>query len=148
MKINRGFTLIETVVYIALLALIMGGAVFTAYSLTEGSARTSAHAIVQEEGSFVLRKLAWALSSASDFSIPNSHELIVTRYDGTTADISLDGTRIIMQAGGADFVPLTTENVSAADLLFTAIPAVGTGPEGVTATFMINGAPFSLTQYL
>jgi prepilin-type N-terminal cleavage/methylation domain-containing protein len=58
----KGFTLIETIVYMALLGLIMTGALVSTYELISSSQKSSGKATVQEEGTFVERKFEWALS--------------------------------------------------------------------------------------
>ncbi|HCR52577.1 TPA: hypothetical protein DIV48_02935 [Candidatus Kaiserbacteria bacterium] len=143
----RGFTLVETMLYIALLAFIIGGAVAMAYHLTGSSGRISAMAVAREEGDFVMRKIGWALSSASGFSIPDAHELVVTRYGGATVNVKLNGTKVEMKEDG-DFLPLTSSNVFVSDLTFTGIPAAGPGPEGIRALLTIGSTTFSMTAYL
>ena len=145
---NRGFTLIEAVMYIGLFGLLMVGAVAASYELLQGSTHTSASASVQDEGNFVLRKIQWALSSATSFSIPNAHELVVTRPGGSTVDIKLEGNEVMISEGWAYFLPLTTKNVSVSDLVFKNIPAAGNAPAGVMATTTIDGLDFALTKYL
>lgn len=145
MKMKRGFTLIETIIYIALLAFIMGGALSATYNIIENAGRLDANVTIQEEGNFVLRKINWALSGASSFST-TAHELTVTRYDGITVVIKLSGTEVdISEDGGVTFLPLTTSNVTAVELSFIML---GTAPKGVKATLMLNGTTFSTTKYL
>lgn len=149
MKTKRGFTLIETIIYTALLAFVIGGALSATYNIIEGSGRLDGNAVRQEEGNFVLRKINWALSSASGFSITSSSELFVTRYDGTTVNFKLVGAEVDMKETGGAFLPLTTDNVTVTDLLFQNIPAIGSGPKGVTATLTLkSGVTFSTTKYL
>lgn len=150
---QRGFTLIEAVIYIALLALIVGGAVLAAYRLIDSGAITATHTTVQDEGDFVLRKLSWALSGASDVSGSGS-SLTVTRYDGTTVYFQLTGTTIQMResALGASYADITTPNVKASALQFvvTAGP-----PKSVSGTFSLKTAngtdvalPFTFKRYI
>ncbi len=151
---KRGFTLIEAVIYIALLGLIMSGAVVMSYQLLQGSTSTSSRSTVQDEGGFVLRKLAWALSGATDVS-GGGTTLTVTRLDGNTAYFRLTGGVIEMResALGGSYEPITTEkNVQASALQFT---LAGTNPKSVSATFMLKTAngtdaplPFSFKRYL
>ncbi|KKW40295.1 hypothetical protein A3I46_03015 [Candidatus Kaiserbacteria bacterium RIFCSPLOWO2_02_FULL_54_13] len=145
---NRGFTLIEAVIYIGLFSLLMVGAITTVYELLQGSAATSAKTMVQDEGNFVLRKISWALSSAASFSIPDSRELVVIQQSGSTVDIKLEGAKVAIRESWAYFLPLTTENVAVSDLVFEEIPASGGAPAGVRATTTINGLDFAITKYL
>jgi type II secretory pathway component PulJ len=52
--LRRGFTLIETVIYLALFALVIGGALATTTLLFEGAGRDTTKADVQQEGEFAL----------------------------------------------------------------------------------------------
>src|SRR5437667_361850 len=54
-KNNSGFTLIETILYIALLTILLSGAVFASYNLIEGSGRLKTNININEEGGFVLK---------------------------------------------------------------------------------------------
>jgi len=148
MKTNNGFTLIEALVYIALLGLIMTGAVAVAYQLVDSSAAVNIKNTAGEEGNFVLRKLDWALSSASALDTSVTNQLTVSRYDGTTVIIKLSGTEIEMKETGGTFLPITTGNVTVSDLSFQNIPAVGGAPQGVTAATTINGLNFVMTRYI
>ncbi len=145
MKMKRGFTLIETIIYIALLAFIMGGALSATYSIIENAGRLDANAVTQEEGNFVLRKINWALSSASGFDTSVPHQLTVTRYDGVTVVIKLSGTEVDMKETGRVFVPLTTSNVIVKEMVFVAL---GTPPAGIKATLMLNNTTFYTTKYV
>ena len=60
----RGFTLIETVIYIALYALIIGGIVVSVYALIESSGQNKTKAMVHEEGLFILSKIENSLTNA------------------------------------------------------------------------------------
>lgn len=145
---NRGFTLVEAIVYIALLGFIMASTVATAYQLLGGAGSLATKNTAVEEGNFVLRKLDWALAGSSGLDTSVAHQLTVTRYDGVTVSIKLNGTAVDMKETGGSFSPITTSNVIASSLAFVDIPVVGTSPEGVTATLVLNGLTFSVTQYL
>jgi prepilin-type N-terminal cleavage/methylation domain-containing protein len=145
---NRGFTLIESIVYIALLGLIMTGTVATAYQLVSSSGSLATKNMAGEEGNFVLHKLNWTLSSASILDTSVAHQLTVTRHDGVTVVIKLNGNEVDMKEGGGSFLPITTGNVTVSSFTFVDIPVVGTSPEGITATLVLNGLMFSATKYL
>lgn len=149
----KGFTLIETLVYIALLGLLMTGAVMTSYQLLQGSITTSTKTTVQDEGDFVLRKVKWALSNASSASGSGSN-LTVTRYDGDSVSFRLNGTSIEVRetSPAISYTPITTSNVSVTSLVF--VVSAGS-PKSVTVTATMKTAngtdtplPFSFTRYI
>ncbi|MEK7133550.1 MAG: prepilin-type N-terminal cleavage/methylation domain-containing protein [Patescibacteria group bacterium] len=150
MNNTRGFSLIETIIYIGLFALIMGGGLLAVHQLLQASAQVNDKATIQDEESFVLRKIDWALSGASAIFVPSQTTLTVTRYDSNTVDFRLNGTAIEMResAIGASYIPITTSNVTVNGLTFTYIAPVGSGPEGVTASTTINGLDASTTKYI
>ena len=116
------------------------------------------------EANFVLRKISWALSSASS-TMPNLpadpvSTLTVIRYDNTQVDICLDSSvpakkvikmrevsvgTPIPDCTDSSFLPLTTENVIVNNLQFQSI---GSNPPGIAATTTLNGIDFAITKYL
>ena len=149
-NMQKGFTLIEVIIYIALFSLLMGTAFVTAFQLIDGSGKLGVKNTVQEEGNFVMRKINWALTGAENFTIPfGGDELTIERYTGPDVEIKLgsgaDVGKILM-----DGIPLTTENVQVTSLQFT---QVGTNPVGVLTTIKIktvntNPLDFIITKYI
>lgn len=165
-RLLTGFTLIETVVYIALLGLIMGGTLTIVYQLLESYMSLNSKTYIQSEADFVLRKISWALLGIDPNQpiIPssgNDNKLSLIKYDGTKVDICLDSSDplkkvIKMRENSAaplactdpSFLPLTTENVIVDDLKFQSIPSAFPGPSGIAATMIINSKDFTITKYL
>ncbi|OGI76053.1 hypothetical protein A3C67_00510 [Candidatus Nomurabacteria bacterium RIFCSPHIGHO2_02_FULL_42_19] len=157
---NKGFTLIEVIIYIALFTLLMGSAFVIAYQLIQGSGNIGIKNTVQEEGNFVLRKFDWAMTGVETITLPSagtpsSGTLKITKYDGTKINICLDSNKIKIRRGGtlcsgsvAEFLPLTTDNVFTDGLEFTYVPPAGSAPSGITAKATINGVHFTITKYI
>lgn len=143
---QSGFTLIETLIYIALFAILIGGGITAAYGIIEGSDRTSSHAIVEQEGIFVLRKLNWAMTGATDANVFGS-TLTINR--GSTVTFSVSASAIEMNSA-----LLTSLNVKASSVSFVEVPAVvGGRPKSVKASFWLTGTKgnkqyFETTKYL
>jgi prepilin-type N-terminal cleavage/methylation domain-containing protein len=155
MKFNtqKGFTLIEVVIYVALFSFLLGGALVSAYNLIYGSSRTSFKNVVQQEGNFVLRKLNWALTGVSNINtpsaaVPDSDALQVERYDGDTINIRLVDGKIEIGKNSDPFSPLTTDNVKVSSLNFEFIQPVGSEASGIKVTAVISGSDFSITKYM
>lgn len=129
----RGFTLVETLVYIALFGILIGGFVVSAYGLFESNNRNLAKAMLQQEKDFVVGKINWALSGAQLVTVVNPQTLSVTRYDGSAVTIGVSGTTVTV--GGA---AITNENVRVSKLVFIRTYAGGTNPESVEAGFTIS----------
>jgi len=88
-----GFTLIETVIYIALFALIMTGTIVSIYGILGTSSRNQLKAMVQEEGSFLVGKVDWNLNGAKSVEIKDAgYTLIITKFDGSISKITISPT--------------------------------------------------------
>lgn len=155
----RGFTLIEAIIYIALLGLIMTGAVATAYQLLSGAGSLATKNTAGEEGNFVLRKLDWALTGTSTLARITSPALgayagtlSLTRADGNTINFirktSGSAGWIEMNESAGAYASTTTSNVTVTSLQFHYIPASGAGPAGIEASTTINGMVFSTKRYI
>jgi len=159
----RGFTLIETLIYIALYAIIMGGAIVAVYAIFESAGRNQGKAMLQEEGMFLAGKLSWALSGVKTINIPalgaTSSELSVTKYNDTTVTITVSATGTMMIQNEGTLLPLNNTNTEVGGLLFvhTGTSSAGMVPEGIRASFalslrtpngMIITQDFSATRYL
>jgi type II secretory pathway pseudopilin PulG len=157
---QRGFTLIETLVYIGLFALIISGLLFSTFNVFQTSDRTKTRAAVQEEGDFLLGKLNWALSGASAVSAPASGgtgtTLTLTKA-GSSISFALSSGNLTLQRGvGAATRLNNTNSTITAATLFTHTGSGGS-PEFVTAAFTLqtktpNGLSYSqdfqTTKYL
>lgn len=153
---QRGFTLIETIIYIALFTMLITSGFAAVYELIEGTDSLNQKVRTEEEGNFVMRKIAWSLSSM-DPSIPPtisgsgcSQTLTVTKTNSVNNVVlrmrNLSGKNYIeIQDDGVNFYPITTENASTSCLRFS---STGTSPIGITATSTINGTNFVITKYV
>lgn len=130
---EAGFTLIETLVYLALFAIMIGGIVLASYMLFESSDRNQAKAMLQEEKNFLLSKINYALSGAKTVSASGA-TLAVSKYDGTSATISLSGTDLWWNSSSR---VLNNTNVKISNLSFVRT-LTGT-VERVEGSFTISG---------
>ncbi len=143
---SRGFTLIETILYIALFSIIIFGGFVTAFQLIQGTAALNSRTVKESEINFVLRKINYTLTGITSTTLSGySPTLSVTKYDGNKIDIRLQDEKIeIRESAGANvFLPITTENVKVSKLLFRYLPS-----DGVEAAITINGTSASTTKYL
>ncbi|MCX6759556.1 MAG: type II secretion system protein [Candidatus Nealsonbacteria bacterium] len=175
MKEQKSFTLIETLVYIALFAILMGGAVVVAYTVFESAGRNQAKQILQQEGDFLIGKIEWVLSGVQTIASPpldplnptapiQSSILQIARYDGSSRTINtsedcsgMTPTSNIFLQKGTSCSQLNNSNVQINDLVFTRNPGEGINPESVSASFtltartengMLINQDFSTTKYL
>ena len=156
----HGFTLIETIVYLALFSILMTGIISSVYLLFENSDRNQTKSMLQEEKGYLLGKINWAMAGMQIVVTPGANlsgtSLNVVKYYGTPVTISLSGTNMTFTTTGPAQT-LNNTNVKVTKLVFIHTYAGGTNPESVEAGFTIsatspNGATItqtaSTTRYL
>lgn len=155
-KHQKGFTLIEVVIYIALFSILLGGGFVTAYQLIDSSRYMDRKNNTHEEANFVMRKLNWALTGIENITIPRedaptSDTLTVSKYNGDIIYFRLRNNKIEIKENTNTYLPITTDNVKVSNLNFKFIPAIGSntrGTEGIIATATIDGVDFTITKYI
>src|SRR4030042_5686193 len=133
---QAGFTLIESLLYIALFSIIIGGALVAVYQMIESSDAVSAKNIVEMEGSFLLRKIDWALTGISDTCTPALGALCVNKTNFADNPIKIGYDAAAKSAWmirgtegvGSDDI-LTSGNIEITNLTFTEIPPSGDKPK-------------------
>jgi Tfp pilus assembly protein PilE len=154
---SLGLTLIETIIYVALLGILMSGAFLTSFNLLQSGQTVNGKGAVQEEANFVERKLAWALADMSALPTVSGSDCVQAisitktgygknpvefRRNPTTATID------IREGGTGAYTAITTSNVAPSCLTFQLNPAECGSIHGVTASFSLNNITFSITQCL
>ena len=164
MKNNPGFTLIETIIYLALFSIVIGGGMVAAFQVIQSANASNNHIIVQEEGNFLLRKIDWALTGAKFICVPASGSgdiLVVTQNDcfiiSSLLTFDIDSGNLRLQRGNQPQVILNSSSVAVATSSVPAPPFLFKRDASiVTASFKLTsvhaGKPamqnFSITKYL
>ena len=133
---ESGFTIIETLVYLGLFAVMFVGMVSASYLLFESSDRNQTKAMMQEEKNFVVGKIIGALTNAESITASGS-TLVVTKYDGTSATIAITGSNVWLNNSSNI---LNNSNVAISNLVFihTYDPSNPLNPDSVEAGFKIS----------
>jgi len=136
---KRGFTLIETLVYLALFVLLVFGALSSLYAMQGASARIIASATITDEAQFVLHTIRWYVANSSTVTtpLPDSVDgmLVLTMSGG---DVLFDriGASLVRSHAGTN-LPVTG-SVQVSDLSFVRSPLSVDG----SSSFIIS---FSMT---
>jgi type II secretory pathway pseudopilin PulG len=152
---KKGFTLIETVIYIALFGLLLSTGFVTVYQLINGANINSNKGIVQDEGNFVSKKLDWILSNLDLNNLPTSSAgcdqtltVYKNNFSSNPIEVRHNGTLDILEmreGGSGTFIPLTTINSSTTCFEFQ---ITSPSPYVIVATTTINKLKFVTTKYL
>ena len=140
---RAGFTLLETIIYIALLAILIGGGMIGVFNILEGSGRTRQAMYREQEAYFIFRKIDAVISEATDITFPSLDTLVAQTDDGTVT-IQLSDEQIQLVRGGNPY-PLNDLLIPVADLNFDWNGASST----IITTFTLDGEdhPYSVSNY-
>lgn len=151
---SEGFTLIEALIYIAILAIVLFATVFGAYNIIESTGRGDTDVFVEEEANFILRKVSWVLTGAFNVNSPaagaanSTLSVVKAGYSQNPVVVELSGTNVTLAEGGGAAVVLNSEFAPIEDLVFehkiTGSPSVHT----IMATITIDGRTFSLSRVI
>jgi type II secretory pathway pseudopilin PulG len=148
---TRAFTLIEVLIYLGLFAILMSGALVGAYQLLQGGTHTRSLTFTQAEGTFISRKINWALTGATNPVVSaGGAKLDLDRVDlGTVLHFEATGTNLTL-SGNTSLSPviLNSDEFKPSNVVFSVTPASNGTPALVTVTFSIQGIPFVLKKYL
>lgn len=150
---KRGFTLIETIIYVALVGLLIGSGVVASYYIIDSSEQGSVHANATAEAQFLIRKVSWALIGVDTIHSPASgtsgYQLSVHKNGFASNPIIIDlvsGRARISIGGGA--VEITGDRVKIENLFFEHIAATALKPAAIQTSFTADGKNFQMTKYL
>jgi hypothetical protein len=126
----------ETILYIALFSILIGGATIAVYSLSEGAEKNDVQAILLEEGHFLLRKVGTIIKHSQAIISPaenSTYPSFSAMADGVPILIESSEDRILIKIpGGTE--PLTGNLVHANNLTFSRV----TDATGDTVTFQFT----------
>lgn len=139
--------------------MMMTGALVSVYAIAGSDARNQTKAMAQEEGSFLIGKIDWALTGAQVITTPaantSGYTLTVTRYDTTQSPVVLTvaGGSMSIKVGTHSTHVLNNSNVQITcppQGCFTHMSATADGinPENATSSLTVStktsgGLPFS-----
>lgn len=77
-RAKNGFTLIETVIYLALFSIIIGGGMVATFQIIQGAKVAHSRALLWEEGNFLAAKIFWhsLYGQAGDFTVDGQGDLV------------------------------------------------------------------------
>ena len=151
---SRGFTLIEVVVYIALISIVIGYSTSGDYTLIRDSERLNARVIIDAEANFLLKKIEWALSSVQNITNPSSgfsdDSLSIERYNFSANNpvvFDLDSDGNLRITVGVNTEILNSELINVDNLLFEHIAPNGDRPAGLKTSMDVNRRTYEMTLY-
>ncbi|MDD3647139.1 MAG: prepilin-type N-terminal cleavage/methylation domain-containing protein [Candidatus Dojkabacteria bacterium] len=113
-KRESGFTLSETVVYIAVLGIVMSGIVMIVVQMIKMKTTSDTMRIMNNEITNLYEKIGYDIKNAESFEVTESTSLSITK-DGSEYRYYLDGTKVLLDDGD-DIHTITSNMVVVAGL--------------------------------
>ncbi len=118
-----GFTLIETIIYAALVSVSIGLVLGAVYQIISAGGRLQARVEVEAEANFLMNKIRWAANGATIIHTPaESATSSVLSLDRTTGPnpivIDNDSGNVRIQQGGGQQILLNSGTVRVSELVF------------------------------
>lgn len=153
---NRGFTLIETIIYIGLFGILISGVFVSIYPFLTGAEYITKRVATEAEATFVMWKIRWALAesvttqsssvSEPDPGDPAADELVISGSDTYTFDD--DDGRIRLKKNSGTALPITSERIEFSDFSVTQDALSNDDlPRSVTVSFKADGTDYGPVTY-
>ena len=164
---TRGFTLVETIIYIGLFSLIFTGIFMSIHPLFTGAARMTRNIAIEGESAFILAKIEYALSD----TITSSQGIVTTPTVGATAatlvmefngderfEFAVDNSNafcsppvickmLTLSEDGAAAQPLNAGRVQIENFAVTHVDPPGKEPRYLDVSFKANGETIGPVRY-
>ncbi len=150
----KGFTLIEVLIYIALISIIIGGSLTVVYQILETNSSVYNKIIIEQEANFLLQKIRWAMTGVSAINSPavgaTSSALSVdkTNFSENPVIVDLSSSTARMKRGSGQPAVLNNQNVAVENLVFQHLASSSSIPEAIKINITINERQFTTTIYL
>ena len=149
-----GLTLIETIIYTALVFIIISGSLIAVFQVLESNNALYNKIITEQEANFLLRKFSWALSGVSAVNLPavgaTGSVLSVNKINFSENPLifDLNTSDIRLKRGFNEPAILNNQNVKINSLIFQHLATVGNTPEAIKINFTVDAQLFGATIYL
>ncbi len=129
---NAGYTLIELLVYVAILGMLLSSVTVFFVMVTEARVKNQSISEVNDQGAAAMEYIAQTIRNATSISSPAagasgaSLTLVVPTGSLSPTIFSLSGTTLQVKEGAATAVALTSSDLEVTSLTFTNLTRSGT----------------------
>lgn len=141
---KKGFTLIELMIYIAIVAGILIVATSFAWNVINSRTKTFVIQEVEQNGRFIIEKISRSALGAQSITAPlvgatgSSLDLIVDDAPLTTVDFILNAESIQMSNDGGPYIDLNSNNVRVTNLDFINLSSADSRTKNIKIRFTLD----------
>lgn len=115
---NKGFSLVELILYIALVSIVLVGAISFAWNMIFLREKSVVQKISAQSGQLIMAEIRNVLSEATTAQVTGSQTLTTTQENGDTIVITLNGTNVEKTVNGGSAIILTSNQIEVTSLQF------------------------------
>ena len=143
----RGFTIIETIIYISLFSLVIGGMIIAVYSIIGSQEKNILHSLLLQEGNYITKKINWAIVGGTEFNVVSSNELNIYNKNVSSSDNPIifkfidNNLYLYRGADDLDVLPLNNTNIKITNgsFIYSSSSSGHNGLENIQAVFTLSG---------
>jgi len=136
-KQQQGFTLIELILYIALLSIFLSGAIIFAWDVIYSREKAHAQRMVNQSASTAMMRIDYEIRNAETINSITPTQLVLSR-SGSTTTFNLNGTTLEISLNGSGPFPLTSNQTRVTNLVFSETNTALANTKGVTVDITLE----------
>ena len=140
LKGNAGVTLIETIIYIAIVSVVMMSLIPFAWNIIEGGTKASTQREVFSNARYMSEQIKYQVRNATGInSVASSQISLATANSATNPTIiAVSGTNMTMQQGSGSVLNLNTKNATVSGVAFTGYSSADNKTKNIQFVFTVN----------
>lgn len=136
---KAGFTLIELILYIALIAIFITGAIFFAWDVIYGREKVFQQQVVEQNARAALARIAYEIRRANDINSVSATSIELENGANDTT-ISLSSETVQITTDGIGPYDLTSNQVVVTSLAFTDYSSTNQDTKGINVSLTVSQA--------
>lgn len=148
MRGEKGFTLIELILYIAIVTIVVSAMIPFAWNVIEGGVKSTTEQEVFSNARFVSERIKYEIRNASGITSVGASSISLTNFspDTTTViDLNVPTGKIRINKNGTGAVNLNSNDTTATALTFTNYTSVDNKTKNIQFNFTL-GSNFGQTR--
>jgi|SRR5579859_1740845 len=137
---NTGITLIETIVYIAIVSIIMTTLIPFAWNIIEGGVKSSTEQEVFANARYISEQIKYQVRNATGINSVSATQISLATATSTTNPtvIGLSGTNMTIQQGTGGTLNLNSQNATISGVTFTSYTSADNKTKNIQFIFTVN----------
>lgn len=138
MKTEHGFTLIELILYVAIITIVMGALIPFAWSVIEGSAKSSVEQEVSSQARYVSERIKYEIRNANDINSISAQSIDLNTDTNATTVIDLSAGKVRIKYGAGIPVNINSNDTNVTNLTFTDYQSADAKTKHIQFSFTID----------